>query len=699
MLVPSGPTNFLGPTAIPVHLPPPPAFSSPSDYLDQDNANYLARLIEHRWAYGKEFWRPLHARQDLWMNMYLLLDLMQQAKPLGFRRYISNDPQTAIDAAVSILTRNDLYWQIDMPENLTKEERSKIGDIERALTGIVDDFDELFITTGQMRWSKQIAWMGLVRGRISAKYHVTKAALDFGRPSPLLAEIYDPRFDYPCYDGVGLAYTVIEKHTTFAELYNQYEEQITEYVEPRVMDGIDPNKPFTKLEYWSNDRGRRPGVTGVLAIEGMAEVPYIPVSTPSNNAVQGMRLNTWLIPPYRHGYSPEQLPYVSNAVNGIPIKQKPMIGSIIEERLGQRADRMGLRQPEWHGPSGWVAESGRSILAHVEELVPQYNELIATIFQHFSMGTYPTWAFKTSTGELPNFQEGMNAKIPLRLEESVQRLDPAPISQDAYRLLDLLEQERQKGILSNILQAVVPAGGNGIFWQQIANAALNALEPFQDGMEVHGTLMSSHVLNQLQAAKGIPKFQLVGRSSRSYFRLDFDPATALEDRRYKPVPVFNPALPDDFSIRAQTARILLDPRRPVMSLRTVLEKVLKVDDVEGEYNLIFEDMANLDPVIILQRIQDALRKMGEDELADRIGDQQFAAAFAQDLKTRQLQAAAAGAGGGGGAGGLDSTTGATTATGGGAAGREGQGQPGGAGSTAGQGAVGAAGVTGLTQSA
>ena len=193
-------------------IPPAPSGLADDDaLLTQEEADRLASTIELQWRWGQDYFRPWHQRQDLWMNMYLLLDLMQQSKPLGFRRFISNDPQTAVDAAVSIMTRNDLFWQIDLKEGMTREERAQAGKIERALSGIVDDFDELLTTRNEMTWKRQAAYMALLRGAIFAKYHVTQAAMEMGRPAPFLVDFYDPRFSYPCTDGIGLSYFITEK--------------------------------------------------------------------------------------------------------------------------------------------------------------------------------------------------------------------------------------------------------------------------------------------------------------------------------------------------------------------------------------------------------------------------------------------------------------------------------------------------------
>ncbi len=620
----------------------------------------IAATVQTKLDLGKRYWKPLHDRQDYWLNMYLLLDLMQQSKPLGFRKFISNDPRVAIDKAVSVLTTNDAYWRIDTPAGqIQKAEREAIGKIERALVGIIDDVDEQFLLRGEIRLWKQVAWFALMRGWIWGKFHITRKAIEMGWPSPLLSEMYDPRQVYPVFDGFGLADFIAERQTSFADLRNYY----PEIAASDDLKNLDDNATCVKVEYWSNDRPGRKGISGTM------------VSVSSDDAtlpVQHVK-SAWLIPPYEHGFTPEQLPVIGVPANGIPIRMKPPTIARVDQSIRMRASQLGLNAPTWNDPSGWVAESGRGLLSSVEENLPQYNELVATALQHFSLGSYPTWVFHTTTGELPKFKEGLNAKIPLRIGESAERLEPRPIDSDAWRLLEILKDERQRGTLADIIQSASGFSGTGILFQQVIAAARNGLEPYGSAMTDFGRMAGSHILAQLQATKDLPTMSLVVRSRRSYFRIEFDPKVDLEARKYKPVPVFKPALPEDLLIKAQIARILLDPRRPIMSLVTVLDQVFQLEDPEGEIWRMFEDIANLDPVFVLEHVAQALERAGQPEFAARIRQVEFQKAFVEAAQLKQLQGAqmateAAQAGPG-------PETGAPSATGGGQP-RPGQGQAG-----------------------
>ena len=107
-----------------------------------------------------------------------------------------------------------------------------------------------------------------------------------------------------------------------------------------------------------------------------------------------------------------------------------------------------------------------------------------------------------------------------------------------------------------------------------------------------------------------------------------------------------------------------------MSLITVLDQVFQLDDPEGEISRIFEDIANLDPVFVLEHVAQALEKAGQPEFAARIRQVEFQKAFAEDVRNRQMAMAAESMA----QPGPGPETGAPSATGGGQP-RPGQGQP------------------------
>ena len=612
--------------------------------LPSDAHPDIKLMIQGRLQRGKDFWRPLNARQDYWMLMYFLQDVLQQMKPINYRRFISNEPRTAVDLAISILTRNDAFWRIALFETADEnmEERRFIGKIERALQGIVYDIDEMMSMRLKMRFWKQVAASVLLRGYAWGKVHITTDALKY-RPTPLMAEVYDPRLVFPHIDAFGLNYVTIESMTTLGDLVNMYPDTFGERENQR---DFDPNRQAVKVEYWSNDRGNRKGINAVLAAEQPLEQTFVyDVTASSSSALQPQ----FVIPPYYHGYSPDALPIVGVAANGINLVAKPQLGELLTDRLAERAELLGTPTAVswWHGANAYVSETGRSILCAVEEHVPQYNELIATVMQHLAISAYGTWVFTSPTGEQPRFTPGIEGKIALTPEEKLERVQIGPINQDAFKLIEILGEEKQNGMLANILRASSGSfQGTGVLFQQMANAALNALEPYQDAMEEFGQRVGTSILSQLQAAAPIIKpFELLSPSSataskrQSYWVVEFDPKDLAKKRRYRPRPVFKPALPDDLAVRINAARLALDPRRPILSLTTVLEHILQVEDPSDEIDRIWEDIANTDPVLVFEQVAAALERMGEGELAQRIQEKQFRTAFLEELQFRQQSGA------------------------------------------------------------
>ncbi|KKK74881.1 hypothetical protein LCGC14_2879320, partial [marine sediment metagenome] len=365
---------------------------------DPKQLDDLKNVLINRLRSAKQFWRPLNLRQDYWANMYLLLDVIQQSKPLGVaRRFVSNEPRTGLDSAVSILTRNPVVWRIpfENSEDENQDERRVIGRIERTLDGFGYDLDELFSMRLQDPLWKQIHFQSLLRGMVWGKFHVTTEALKYRR-SPLIAEIYDSRLVYPHVDGWGLNHVLIEKPTNLGDLVATYPEKFQDF---EGRSDFDPHTPAVKIEFWSNDRGEKLGINAVLAQVGVPAASGSFTATAVGSTVSAD--SRWIIEPYFHGYTYDELPVVGVPVNGAHIQHKPAVLSPLEQRLQERADLLAMESLAWHGPASWVAEIGRSILSSVEEQVPQYNELMATIFQHLSIETYGTWVFKTPTGELP----------------------------------------------------------------------------------------------------------------------------------------------------------------------------------------------------------------------------------------------------------------------------------------------------------
>ena len=603
---------------------------------DDPDLNRLGAQIGSQFVWRSNRMRPLHERMDYDMAMYLLLDTVQNRKPAGFFRFISNDPQTGVDSAHSILTRNDVYWDIDSMQlpDAQLEEREKIEKVEMALGGIVNDYDKLFLNRGEGTFWHTAAYQALLRGFIWGKFIVTDES---GRDDgvPIQGEFWDPRMVFPVHDGAGLHSVIVAKEITLAELIGTYpdNERLRTLTKGQDEYDLDLSASAYKLEWWDF---RNKGMTGVLATwpgnasEHSFSVPW----GKSQFFMQG----TWVQEPFHHGYDEDNRPVFGVPVNPLSgIKVLPSTDtSSHDNRTPNQAPLRGVKS--WYGPGGSIAQSGRSILAAVEEHVPQFNELMATVLHRFAMDAYGSFTVKTRSGSMPELELGVGAVNALRLEESIDHLQVQPVNSDAYRIMGILQDEKQRGVISNILQAADSTGSqSGFAVAQTVDIARNSLSPYDQGLKNFGTRFAQSMLAQMRDAKpGVIELVTTSRA-QDMIAVDFDPATDLGERQYKPVPRFEPALPADLALRAQTARLLLDPRNPVMSLETVLQRVFRHPDAQGEIRKIWKGIANTDPIVVLMQMVQALREDGQDELADLMETNLFRSKFVQDAQFRQIQ--------------------------------------------------------------
>lgn len=375
---------------------------------------------------------------------------------------------------------------------------------------------------------------------------------------------------------------------------------------------------------------------------------------PSRRALERLDM-TWAKEPKEHGL--DQIPVVCISANGLPFNNMPasaLARPPIAMETGQPGPLGGLRMPVWRGKGGYVADWGRSILAAVEDLVPQFNETVALLSQILYNDAFGTWTTSTHTGDLTTVDVGgVNA---LRVGEAIGRVAGISASPDLYRLLAVIREGYQRGTFSDALFGMTNTEGSGFLQTQLRNAALNSLDPYIESHKSWAVGVAQLLISQLKQAGGM-KWETWGKSNDlRHFRLEAnsDMVDKMWPIEMKPMP----ALPDDMALRVDIARRMLDPNMPLASYQTVLDRVLEFGDAQRERDLMFEDMADRDPTIVFLRIQQRFLARGMDELAEAFGDKSFAVAFidkvnqmiAMDRAKQALMVTGSATGGLGGAG-------------------------------------------------
>ena len=592
-------------------------------------ATGLANEIVRR----ERMWRPRHRRMDYWYQAYLLYDAWQDNKPLGERRFVSNEPMTIVDTVHRILTRFPISWwvAVDQYEKTDQDTEKLYGDIERSLYGFMEDINEDLMDRGEMTFDKGAAYHALVRGMIASKVHLTEKG---SRPSNIVAVNYDPRFVLPSYDGRGLSSVVAMTPLTLGELQDEY---------PDIQVDGSPDLVATKIEVW--DRVK----TGLAFSIGQ-----------NRQSITG-----WCIPPVEHGFfgadgenqegKVNKLPFIIQDVNGLPFREKPSsifttsngLGPTTPQELRKMTGSYGF---EWRTSKIPIAERGRSILASIEKHMPQFNEAVASIWQHFSLDTFGVY-FLANRGAMVTEEQqkalGSGALIGIERGDSVQRFAPTPVSQAALQFLAIIQQEREKGTIASVLQAVGEFR-SGFQQARMEQSAMNAIEPFHFGHRTWATRVGQLIVDQMAAGSFTKPISLsykrdVGAGTRTFFRMEFDPKSlkGLKDAGGKPMRILvaaeiEPALPVDMLERANIANVLTNNRRPLISRSTAQEKILKLPDPQRENERIWEDTAQTDPVVVMEEIAMALDRVGKSDVAKMFRDRQGQAMLMQALQRMQL---------------------------------------------------------------
>lgn len=569
------------------------------------------------------FWHPARMRMDLWHLMTILVDIVQLTKPAGAKRFIGAEPHATIMLARSILARNQLQPHVPLFNIDNEDERISSQDVERLIIGGFNDVDRVLWGRG-MQNSRSIAALHLlIRGWAVSHLILREDHEARNMLTPIDYEAWDMRYFLPAFDRRGYMQScAYESFVTWAEVLSDFPEmQGTQALWKQNM-----NEVVSRFDWYD-------GRDHAVAIQRSPSPVTSSLILPSRRSLENLDL-AWAKEPKEHGL--DQIPVVCISANGLPFNDMPSAGlarpPIANEVGGSTGALGGLRMPVWRGRGGYVADWGRSILAAVEDLVPQYNETVALLQQVLYNDAYGTWITTTHTGEMTEVDVGgVNA---LRVGEAIGRVAGISASPDLYRLLGIIREGYQRGTFSDALFGLTSFQGSGFLQTQLRNSALNSLDPYIESHKAWAVGTAQLLLSQLKQASGI-KWDMWGKSNdMRHFRLEAD--SDIVDKMYpiemKPMP----ALPDDMALRVDIARRMLDPNMPLASYQTVLDRVLEFGDAQREKELMFEDMADRDPVIVFLRIQQRLLARGMDELAEAFGDRAFATAFIQ--KVQELMA-------------------------------------------------------------
>ena len=593
-------------------------------YLSLVRAPPTESSILQQYELRKRFWRPWNLRQEFWHLMYLLFDAHQAAKPPGRMQFVTNEPANLVDKGSAAIARNNI--RLSMPiDNVNNEyERDMIARAEDIGYGIFDEIDESLARRGYSGTLRDIsAKSALIRGAICSRL-ILQSNSEHGFVD---YDDWDTRFTYPTFAKFGMRDVLnfseeplgrmLDDHPDLSELFTGDD---------------DYTQPVQKFIWYDED--------------WYGCVAYLPrrregrqQSSIANMMWLSQDPDTGMYGPYRHGLP--DIPVAFTPVNGLPFRWAPGMG--LNTAFNTIQAQQDLRWTEGRnvvnehyrmGPNHWTADFGRSLFATTEKTFKQFNELVSTVWQVVNNEAYGTWVLRTKDGRLVNVELGNNVVNYLRLDEVLEKIQPHIAPPSITDLLSLSSREIERGTFSFKLFGD-QFEGSGFLFNQVQQGLANALHPYSQGVERHFERLARIGIRQFRLGD-FNNITVYGQRPQSRQIFSVEVSSSDIERDYRIKCQLQLSVPEDMLSKIQMARLLADPRRPLASLQTIFDKILLWDDPDGEKRKIFEDIADTDPIIVLERVARALEQRGLDELAQTIRQKEFMLKAAQELQAAQI---------------------------------------------------------------
>lgn len=553
----------------------------------------------------QSYYHDRDAAMDRWLAHYWLIDWTQMQKPPGETKYVSPYPQTVVDRSVQILTRNPVHMHVVYGRE-QEEERETIHKVEQFGIGLFNDINDSLRDRLEQRAEQAAAWYALVRGWICSEIWITKES---GREdSPVWFNHWDPRFVYPRRDRKGLHSVLYVQDVTVAEMLEDYPDSEAEVDTKFDLEAIVKKhiwwdrENYAVVADWQPRRGRR---------------------------------KQMVLQHSQHGL--DQIPVVMVPANGAPVKTIPALLG----RGHQDERNTGFWLPPGHersdGQRAWTAMQGRSIFATVEQAIPQLNQTTATMLHAMNLAAFPTIKVFTRDGDEKevSFGTAVVNTFSRQAGEDMEIIPSGGMPPGAESVYGLLRSDLFASMLPQALLDQTMAT-SGFDRSQIINVALNALGSFSDALDDWQERVVQSALRQIQDYDEPVTVSGASPDQRkTFFTVTFEPGEI--QRKYVIRVERTPSLPDDMVLRAQLAAQLTNPARPLMSLQTVLDVILKVDDVKGELDKMFEDLAMLHPAVVAKRLEKVLVDRGQFDLLPYVQDEATIQAIIQQIQKATAQ--------------------------------------------------------------
>jgi hypothetical protein len=627
------------------------------------------RLIDDhsRRVSGQSFVKGL---QDSWLSTYLLIDRQQDAQPPFRERYYTSRPASIIDTARRLLSQHPLRFRVASQFASQADVKSTVAmqrqAFENVLHGVMYDIDRQLVNRGELQARAQAAFHIVNRGAWAYRYQLSsKAKTSTGSPQDYRQ--LDPRLVYPRFDLMGLESATYTYTTDLSALLVDYPEVMQPIVDHvrrvheaktaspvlRTQSQTYMYDPVTVVEFSSREE------SGVLV--DFSNIPAVRDRLKSNSAFErdSTRSWCWVQEPMNHGFGRSLIQY-GNA-NGIPVgsgtpaqAESFLKDSRIFHDLRDNNGTIIHHSAIVHSPGGTAgADSrvmdtgmglvGRSIIAMVQHQFPEYNKIASMLKDAVIREIRGTWVLKTPNGQAVEVEIGTGKVNYLSTRDGLEKVDPNVQPPDMMAMMQMVNQEISDGSIDLRFILASEQDSSGVTRARMEEAALIAIADYRLAQEQWAvSVADSFVAQYRKAPNEFKDWTVVSQAPGSmtkFFKLDVKDQIAEMLKTSEEPPIIEAkvkvAQPIDMMARINTAKSAIDPNNPVMGLAMALDTIMQVDDVEAVYDMIFQDMGNRNPTIILMRMAQAFKEAGAPEMAEMLLETEFKAAFEQQMQSMQ----------------------------------------------------------------
>ena len=479
------------------------------------------------------------------------------AAPVGQSTYVSAEPQTFANRMIAILASAKMNAQVILGAN--SESRREFGQAkEQFFIGSLRQNDRRLERLGLPHLQPWLSFLIGLRGWWSGRAMLIK-----GMDGETVVDVspFDPMHTYSGEDADGLAWVC---HVTLRSKRDIKEEF-----------GVE-----TPLKTVSS-----------LGVETGEEV-YDYYDRHINGVMTGQE---WLKEPVFH--SPENIPSEVPCFLGA-VGPAPLI-----TRIDDGSGRDGL------------ALQGESVYAGLRELYDTLNQTMSDRLTLVRRSVGAGLVYKNVGGRktIKGDPWAEGAKVSIDINETLTPLELRSMAQDTDALLSHILGEIQRKSFSYISYGGVDFPLSGY--------AINSLSQ-RDELTIFGPLVAlvsaynqiSGLLCRQYASGAYQPIKAMGQARKGYFQGIIDPqmVSASDDM----VIEFFPKLPRDEPGAYAMAQIAREGKEPLLDDRTILDEILKIQDVDAVMQLKLEQKANnmAAPIVLMDMVK-MYQKRGEMEKA------------------------------------------------------------------------------------